>query len=95
MPPLRFPTALHQEVAELTSSFFGAQARVDVHVDVFDGQFGSILWDDGGGPDTFELEIGNRIRYAAPIGAHGLHFQQLQARWLPYYGDDLRARVVL
>ena len=154
MPPLRFPTTLHQEVAELTSSFFGAQARVDtvlvinscarglavpdsdldlavlvtptataqevldletawrafatahpvvlrfrhagrftyVHVDVFDGQFEPTLWDDGGGPDTFEVEIGNRIRHAAPIGARGCHFEQLQARWLPYYDDDLRLR---
>ncbi|HKF69059.1 MAG TPA: nucleotidyltransferase domain-containing protein, partial [Vicinamibacterales bacterium] len=32
-----------------------------VHVDVFDGQFVTTIWDDGGGPDSFEVEIGNRV----------------------------------
>lgn len=63
-----------------------------VHVDVFDGPFGPTVWDDGGGPDTFEVEIGNRVAYAAPVDQAGRSFQVLQARWLPYYDDDLRVR---
>jgi predicted nucleotidyltransferase len=63
-----------------------------VHVDFFDGRFVPGVWDDGGGPDTFEVEIGNRVAYAVPLGEPGLHFQQLHASWLPYYDRDFRLR---
>src|SRR5215470_17726806 len=150
--PLRFPTALHREVADLARNFFSAQAHVDtilvvnscargravagsdldiavlitptapsqevqslttkweqfmaidpkvhqfrstgrftqVHVDVFDGRMIPTVWDDGGGPDNFEVEIGNRLVYAAPLHEMGAYFRQLQSQWLPYYGEDLR-----
>jgi hypothetical protein len=150
--PLRFPTVLHREVADLARDFFSAHAQVDtilvvnscargravpgsdldmavlitptapsqevqsltvkwqefmatqpmvhrfrstgrftqVHVDVFDGRMTPTVWDDGGGPDSFEVEIGNRVAYAAPLEDAGTHFRQLQAQWLPYYGDELR-----
>ena len=120
---LRFPTALHREVADLAGDFFSSHACVDtilvvnscargravagsdldmavlitpttpsqevqsltmkwqqfmatqpvvhrfrstgrftqVHVDVFDGRMTPAVWDDGGGPDSFEIEIGNQI----------------------------------
>jgi hypothetical protein len=48
------------------------------------------IWDDGGGPDSFEVEIGNRLVYAFPFHKEGAHFRQLQSQWLPYYGEDLR-----
>src|SRR5215831_10870822 len=150
--PLRFPTALHLEVADLARNFFSSNAYVDtilvvnscargravagsdldmavllvptapnqevqsltikwhefmatepkvhrfrstgrftqVHVDVFDGRMTPTVWDDGGGPDSFEIEIGNRVAYAAPLGEVGAYCRQLQSEWLPYYGDDLR-----
>ena len=150
--PLRFPTPLHQEVAELARDFFSSHAYVDtilvvnscargravagsdldmavlltptapnqeiqsltvkwqrlmatepkahrfrstgrfaqVHVDVFDGRMLPTVWDDGGGPDCFEIEIGNRIAYAAPLDEVGAYFRQLQSQWLPYYEEDLR-----
>src|SRR6476646_1572325 len=150
--PLRFPTELHREVAELAGDFFSAHAHVDtilavnscargrafagsdldlavlitpaaasqavqsletmwqefsvthplirqfrntgrftqVHVDVFDGRMIPTVWDDGGGPDNFEVEIGNRLVYAAPLHEAGAYFRQLQSQWLPYYGEDLR-----
>ena len=150
--PLRFPTALHREVAELARDFFSSHGRVDtilvvnscargravagsdldmavlltptapsqeiqsltkkweqfvatdpkvhqfrstgrftqVHVDVFDGRMMPTVWDDGGGPDSFEIEIGNRIAYAAPFTEAGGYFRQLQSQWLPYYGEELR-----
>jgi hypothetical protein len=47
-------------------------------------------WDDGGGPDTFEIEIGNRIAYSAPLWEGGRAFADLRTRWLPYYGEPLR-----
>ena len=150
--PLRFPTEIHQEVAELAGEFFSAHAHVDtilvvnscargcavagsdldlavlitaaaasqevqslttlwqkfiatqplihrfrstgrftqVHLDVFDGRMVPNVWDDGGGPDYFEVEIGNRLAYAVPLHEAGAYFRQLQSQWLPYYGEDLR-----
>jgi predicted nucleotidyltransferase len=150
--PLRFPTEIHQEVAELAWDFFSAHAQVDtilvvnscargravagsdldlavlimptaatqevqslttlwqkfmatqplihrfrstgrfrqVHLDVFDGRMVPTVWDDGGGPDYFEVEIGNRLAYAVALHEAGAYFRQLQSQWLPYYGEDLR-----
>src|SRR5262245_58034371 len=150
--PLKFPTALHQEVADLARNFFSSHASVDtilvvnscargravagsdldmavlilptaptqevqsltmkwqqfmatepkvhrfrstgrftqVHVDVFDGRMMPAVWDDGGGPDSFEIEIGNRVAYAAPLHEAGRYFRELRSQWLPYYGEELR-----
>jgi len=59
-------------------------------VDLFDGRMMPTVWDDGGGPDSFEIEIGNRVAYAAPLGEMGAYFRQLQSQWLPYYEEELR-----
>jgi len=150
--PLKFPTELHREVAELAGDFFSAHAQVDtilvvnscargravtgsdldlavlimpteatqevqslttlwqefmatqplihrfrstgrfsqVHLDVVDGRLVPTVWDDGGGPDYFEVEIGNRLAYASPLHEAGAYFRQLQSQWLPYYGEDLQ-----
>jgi predicted nucleotidyltransferase len=64
--------------------------RAHLHLDLTRGQYLPQKWDEGGGPDGFELEIGNHLAYSAPLGAAGSYFRQLQADWLPYYGDDLR-----
>src|SRR5215472_16945248 len=152
IPALRFPTALHREVADLAGDFFSSRAYVDtilvvnscargravagsdldmavlikpmapsqevqsltmkwqqfmatdpkvarfqssgrftqVHVDIFDGRMMPTVWDHGGGPDTFEIEIGNRVAYAAPLCVAGTYFRQLQSQWLPYYEEQLR-----
>jgi hypothetical protein len=42
--------------------------------------------------DAFELEVGNYVAYARPIFERGEAFQQLQARYLPYYDDALARR---
>src|SRR5215467_507971 len=150
--PLKFPTALHQEVADLARNFFSSHASVDtilvvnscargravagsdldmavlitptapsqevqsltlkwqqfmatqpvvhrfrstgrftqVHVDVFDGRMVPTVWDDGGGPDSFEVEIGNRLVYGAPLGGAGMYLRELRSQWLPYYGEELQ-----
>lgn len=62
-----------------------------VHLDLFDGQWAPEIWDDGGGPDAFEIEIGNRVAHAAPLWERTEAFADLRAKWLPYYGEDLRA----
>ena len=97
------PTGANQEVESLTTlwqEFMVAQPLIDrfrrtgrfaqVHLDVFDGRMVPTVWDDGGGPDSFEVEIGNRIAYAAPLHEAGTYFRELQAQWLPYYGDELQ-----
>ena len=61
-----------------------------IHLDFFDGQFTCSDWDDGGGPDDFEIEIGNRVAYAVPLDESGPSFKELQTKWLPYYDESLR-----
>ena len=63
-----------------------------VHLDVIDGVYAPPLWDDGGGPDDFEVALGNHLRYSLPLGEAGPHFKTLQSRWLPYYGEPLRTQ---
>jgi len=43
-----------------------------------------------GGPDEFELAIGNTLVYSAPLWEGGDYLQGLKAQWLPYYGEELR-----
>ncbi len=149
---LKFPTLLHEQVAESAFHFFHSRAEVDtvlvvnscargqavpesdldmavlllpnmseegaahleaewqhersenktlhdylassklahLHLDLIRGKYTPQVWDDGGGPDGFELEIGNQVAYAAPMHAVGEYYRQLQAQWLPYYPEDLR-----
>jgi hypothetical protein len=43
------------------------------------------------GADAFELEIGNTFEYAVPLWERSDYYREMQAEWLPYYGDELRA----
>jgi hypothetical protein len=61
-----------------------------VHLDLFDGRFTPDVWDDGGGPDNFELEVGNLLCYSAPLWERGDALKDLKAVWLPYYTEELR-----
>jgi hypothetical protein len=45
-----------------------------------------------GGPDEFELEIGNTLAYSVPLFERGGYLAGLRERWLPYYDERLRAR---
>jgi hypothetical protein len=96
-----------EEVAEMAAAwqrFAARNALVDkfmqmgpfskVHIDIFDGAFVPPVWDEGGGPDTFEIEIGNRVAHSAVLHEPGPYFKELKKQWLPYYSNDLRiARV--
>ena len=55
--------------------FRRASPFAQVHLDVIDGQFVTTSWDDGGGPDSFEVEIGNRVAFAVPFGEPGFFFE--------------------
>lgn len=92
-PDVRNLEALWQEVLvsePLILEFQRSGPFTQVHLDCFDGRFSPGEWDDGGGPDCFEVEIGNRIAYSAPLHQAGSYFQQLRSLWLPYYDDNLR-----
>jgi predicted nucleotidyltransferase len=103
MAVLVSPTTPAQEMRGLEArwlAYAAADAQVSefkqrstfsaVHLDVIDGTYTPGVWDDGGGPDSFEIGIGNQVAYSAPLGAPGPYFRQLQSQWLPYYGEDLR-----
>ena len=63
-----------------------------VHLDLFDGEWTPEVWDEGGGPDDFEIAIGNQLVYSAPLWERGQAFGLLRARWLPYYDEALRVQ---
>lgn len=71
-------------------AYLGSHAFAQLHLDVIDGVFAPTDWDDGGGPDYYEVEIGNRLVYSAPMGEAGAHFRRLQAQYLPFYDESLR-----
>lgn len=72
--------------------FQASGAHAHVHLDIVQGIYTPETWDDGGGPDGFELGIGNQLAYAAPLHGAGVYYRQLQAQWLPYYNEDLRSQ---
>ena len=66
----------------------GKYSHVDL--DFTDGRFQPQDRGWTGGPDNFELEIGNVVAYSVPLLEKTDYFQKLRAQWLPYYGDGLR-----
>jgi hypothetical protein len=81
-----------QELATMSNlrRFRASGIHAHVHLDLIRGEYTPEIWDDGGGPDWFEVGIGNQLAYAAPMHKAGPYYRQLQAHWLPYYGADLR-----
>jgi hypothetical protein len=67
----------------------GPFVECDLHA--LDGEFapGPRGWTSG--PEPFELDIGNEVAYSVPLWERNDHYRRLRERWLPYYGDDLRA----
>ncbi len=63
-----------------------------IHLDIFDGVFEPAVWEDGGCIDFFEVEIGNRLLYSAPLTDEGEHFKKLKSKWLPYYDTKLQTQ---
>ena len=66
----------------------GKHSHVDL--DFTDGHFEPHDWGWTGGPDNFELEIGNIVAHSVPLLERTDYFQRLRGRWLPYYSDELR-----
>ena len=63
----------------------------EIHLDVFNGVYAPAERSWTGGPDAFEMEIGNGLVYAHPLWQNDGYWDELRARWLPYYSDELRA----
>jgi predicted nucleotidyltransferase len=61
-----------------------------LHLDVISGQYSPKVMEEGGGPDYFEIEIGNQVGYSAPMGEAGPYFNTLQKKWTPYYNEPMR-----
>jgi predicted nucleotidyltransferase len=87
--------ALEEAARELTKTHpefeaFRYGSFVRVHLDCFNGSFQPTSWDDGGGPDAFELEIGNRVAYSLALWTRGSFLDEIRATWLPYYDSTLQ-----
>lgn len=61
-----------------------------LHLDVIAGHYQATQIIPSEPIDYFEVEIGNQVAYSAPMGAAGPHYLALQAKWLPFYQEDLR-----
>jgi predicted nucleotidyltransferase len=72
--------------------YISSQKFAQIHVDIIDGIFKPPLWEDGGGVDFFEVEIGNRLLYSIPLTTEGEYFKKLKAQWLPYYDTALQTQ---
>ena len=77
-----------------SEEIFGHLHRVGkyshVDLDFTDGHFQPQDWGWIGGPDNFELEIGNVLVYSVPLLEQTDRFRKLKVLWLPYYSDQLR-----
>ena len=63
----------------------------EVHLDIISGQYKPAERNWTGGPDMFEVEIGNHLTYSVPLCERTDRFAQLRAEFLPYYDDALRS----
>ena len=61
-----------------------------VHPDFINGVFVPRERDESGGPDDFEVEVGNFLAYSVPLWQGSDYLAQLKGQWLPYYNEDLR-----
>jgi hypothetical protein len=61
-----------------------------LHLDIINGDYKPGIIEPGEPVDFFEVEIGNQVCYAAPLGVPGKHFKKLLTKWLPYYDEALR-----
>jgi len=61
-----------------------------VHPGLIDGVFAPRERDEAGGPDDFELQVGNFLAYSVPLWQGSDTYERLQQQWLPYYGETLR-----
>jgi len=77
--------------SDFTLNQYKNSAKVaQIHLDIINGIFEPAVWEDGGGIDFFEVEIGNRLLYSASLSGEGAYFKKLKSKWLPYYDTELQ-----
>lgn len=64
---------------------------VAVDLGAITGEFGPGPRSWTSGPDDFEVAIGNEVAYGVPLWDRSGRLEGLRRRWLPFYGDELRA----
>lgn len=98
------PNEIRKQVEESWSRYYedlplfarlrqvGAFSHVDLEfIDgIFDPDRHQHGWTTGA--DEFELEVGNHLAYSVPLWEGGTYYQELRARWLPYYDEELRRK---
>jgi hypothetical protein len=75
---------------ETISKYKESSPYAHLHLDIINGNYTPIKIENGEPMDHFEIEIGNQLCYAAPMGNAGVYFRELQNRWLPFYNDELQ-----
>ena len=76
---------------KILNQYKNSHPFAQIHLDIIDGIFNYASWENGGAIDYFEVEIGNRLRYSAPLVTEGNYFQKLKLKWLPYYDVALQS----
>jgi predicted nucleotidyltransferase len=61
-----------------------------VHPNFITGVFNPHEQDEAGGPDDFEVQVGNFLAYSVPLWQGSGYYSQLKKEWLPYYSEELR-----
>lgn len=79
------------ETQAVRSALSSAGRFSEIHLDVIDGTITARPLSRDEGPDVFEIAIGNYFAYSQPLWLGSHRFYELQARWLPYYDEHLRA----
>ena len=64
----------------------------EIHAYVFDGVYSEDCFEWEGGPDPFEIEIGNTLAYSFPLHVNSERLDNLKKKWLPYYSEEVRTR---
>ena len=83
---------LHYKQSCFFRAFEESGRITEVHCYTFNGNFTEdcVEWD--GGPDPFEIEIGNTLVYSYPLAEFSNRFSRLTRDWLPYYAEERRLR---
>lgn len=81
---------VHAETLPAIIAYRQSGSHALLHLDLITGEYFPGIMEAGGGPDLFEIEIGNQVGHSAPMGVPGVYFRALQAKWMPYYGEQLR-----
>jgi hypothetical protein len=64
---------------------------IEVDLGAITGEFGPGRRGWTSGPDDFEVAVGNEVAYSVPLWQRDGRLDELRSRWLPFYGDELRA----